>query len=73
MPAPSISCTPCITSPLHDEYLGALPQVPMNDALINNLQIETNSFHPEREQEKNYHSEFYDKIKKRFKHFQNIL
>jgi hypothetical protein len=74
MPAPSISCTPCITSPLHDEHLGAVSQVGMKDPLIYNLQIGPNSFHPERQQEKNLTimtymvttQSSYDKIKKRF-------
>jgi hypothetical protein len=80
MPAPSISCTPCITSTLHDEHLGALPQIPMGDPLIYSLQIEPNCFHPEREQGENLTmmtymvttQSSYHKIKK-FKHFQNIL
>jgi hypothetical protein len=81
MPAPSISCTPCITSTLHDEHLGALPQVTMDDPLIYSLQVGPNWFHLEREQKENLTiisymdtiQSSYHKIKKRFKHFQNTF
>jgi hypothetical protein len=74
MPAPSIACTLCTTSPLHDNHLGALPHVPMDDPLIYSLQVGPNWFHPEREQEENLTmmtymvttQSSYDKIKKRF-------
>jgi hypothetical protein len=81
MPAPSISCTPCITSSLHDEHLGGLSQEPMHDPLINSLQVCPNCFSPDKEQEENLimmtymvtPQSSYHKIKRRFKHFQNIF
>jgi hypothetical protein len=80
MPAPNISCTTCITSPLCDDHLGALPLVLMDDLLIYSLQGGPNCFHPEREQEKNLMRTYmvttqssYRKVKKRFKHFLNIF
>jgi hypothetical protein len=30
----TMPCTPCTASPLYDEFLGAVPQVPMHNPLI---------------------------------------
>jgi hypothetical protein len=81
MPAPNVSCTPCITSPLYDDHPGHLPHVHMDDLLIYSLQVGPNCFHPERQQEENLTMKTYmvttqssyHKIKKRFKHFLNIF